>query len=146
MPHPEGDRLHIPHPTWARDNPDTPDLDAENWREVERWAGRLFNVPLPIHWPGAVANHVNVRNGCGEFGAPGTIWKIRYRWDPTLLNSTDATVQWYFDTTLVDTHTLPAGDSPHIERPMWKYMEEGITAIVTDDGGGSGLTAFVYFR
>ena len=39
---PEADRcsLNIPFPSWARDNPDSPDLDYQNWLEVMRWADR----------------------------------------------------------------------------------------------------------
>lgn len=140
MPFSEGSKLHIPF-LEGKD-----EQDRENWKEVERWADRLEAVPLVFHWHGAAADHVGTRNGAGEFGAPGTIWKIRYRWDPTLLNTTAATVEWYLDSTLTDTHTLPIGESPHVEKLNWRYFEEGITAIVTADGGGSGLSAFVYYR
>ena len=39
---PEADRcsLNIPFPSWARDNPNTPELDYQNWLEVMRWADR----------------------------------------------------------------------------------------------------------
>jgi len=141
VPFAEHDKLHVPYPDWSSDP-----RDLENWKEVERWAGRLTNTPLVFHWHGTLSTYVGVRNSVGEFGGPGTIWKIRYRWDPTSLNTTNATIEWYLDTTLIDTHTLPAGKSPHTEITNWRYMEEGITAIATADGGGSGLSAFVYYR
>ena len=39
---PEADRcsLNIPFPSWARDNPNQPDLDYQNWLELMRWADR----------------------------------------------------------------------------------------------------------
>ena len=39
---PEADRcsLNVPFPYWARDNPNQPELDSQNWLEVMRWADR----------------------------------------------------------------------------------------------------------
>lgn len=104
----------------------------------------VTRVPLPVHWPGVVADFVDVRNGPGEFGAPGELYKIRYRWD--VPNTTSATVEWRFDDVVVFTHTLPAGENPYVELPEQAYEEEGIVGIVTADGGGEGLTAFLYYR
>ena len=30
--------LNIPYPAWARDNLNSPELDFENWKELQRWA------------------------------------------------------------------------------------------------------------
>ena len=101
-------------------------------------------VPLIFHWPGTVANHVNVRNGPGEFRSNGTVHMIRYRWDTA--PSSSSTVEWKLDGTTVATHTLPATTNPHIEYPAQLYSQEAIVAIVTTSGtSASGLTAFVYF-
>lgn len=103
-------------------------------------------VPLIFHWPGTTADHVNVRNGPGEFRVDGTIYMIRYRWDTA--PGTAATVKWHYDAAVsaTMTHTLPASTNPHIERPGVAYEQQSIIGIVTAAGGGSGLTAFVYFR
>ena len=47
---PEADRnsLHIPFPSWARDDSDRPELDYENWKELSRWASRLGSSTLGI--------------------------------------------------------------------------------------------------
>ena len=101
-------------------------------------------VPLVFHWPGAVADHVNVRNGPGEFRFGGTIYMIRYRWDTA--PSSSSTIEWKLDGTTVMTHTLPATTNPHLEHSAQAYSQEAIVSIVTASGtGASGLTAFVYF-
>lgn len=125
-------------------------IDAEGRRRVGQLIDRDFEelsltrVPLPFHWPGALADHVNVRNGPGEFGGAGELYKIRYRWDT--VNTAAATVEWRLADVIVFTHTLPAGANPHVELPEKLYAEEAIVAVVTAGGGGKGLTAFVYHR
>lgn len=39
--------LHIPHKSWAMEDPDAPRKDFENWKEVERWARFFHDNCLP---------------------------------------------------------------------------------------------------
>lgn len=43
--------LNIPFPNWARDDPDQPELDAENWKELQRWADRFNREVITIGSP-----------------------------------------------------------------------------------------------
>lgn len=43
--------LRIPFPNWARDDPDSPELDAENWKELQRWADRFNREVIVIGSP-----------------------------------------------------------------------------------------------
>jgi hypothetical protein len=102
--------------------------------------------PLPFHWPGAVADHVDVRNGPGEFGADGLIHMIRYRWD-TPPSASTVTVQWRFDDAIAMTHTLPVSTDPYVVTPDQPYAQQVIVGVITSAGANAvGLTAFVYHR
>lgn len=99
-------------------------------------------TPLVFHWHGEVADHIDVRNGPGEFGRNGALWRIRYRWDTPA--AAGATVEWRLDDVVVFTHTVSSAN-PHIELPGHPYRQESIVAVVTDVAtDGQGLSAFVY--
>lgn len=102
-------------------------------------------VPLVFHWHGTSEDHIDLRNGPGEFRSNGSIYVIRYRWD--VAPAASATVQWQLDGVAAFTHTLTGGQAVHIERPGQAYAQEAIVAIVTAVGtDASGLSAFVYFQ
>lgn len=109
-------------------------------RALENYLSRP--KPLVFHWPGATADHVDVRNEPGWFESDGTIAKIRYAWATAPL--VDATVEWELDGVAAFTHTLTGGAAEHSEFPAVHYRGEAICAIVTSaDSTATGLTAFV---
>ena len=100
--------------------------------------------PLIFHWPGAVADHIDVRNGPGKLSRAGTIRRIEYVWDTA--PATGVTVAWYLDGsgTATWTHNLGTSDE-QTEVLSTAYTDQHIVAVVTAaDATASGLTAWVY--
>lgn len=93
---------------------------------------------LPFHWPGAVADFVNKRNGPGWFPRSGTL-NVVYRFD----TAASVTLQWEVGGAVVATHTVSA-DGPVDFGAA--YAGQDIVATVTSDAGAAGLTAFVFLR
>lgn len=138
------DHLHIPYPSWAKDGQvEDGDLDFENWKELQRWADRFMRGDVLIfHWPGAVADHIDVRNGAGKFFYGGVIKELVYVFD--IAPASGVTVEWELDTVTTWTHALGTTDE-ETQLEDTKYIDQHITGIVTTaDATASGMTVFVY--
>lgn len=141
MPAASKDNLKVPYPNWAKDGGvDGGDRDFENWKELQRWADRfLRGEALIFHWPTAIADHIDVRNGPGKFDYAGPIYEIEYEFD--VEPASGVTVEWYFDddpANPVWTHVV-TGDG--IKNESTQYRDQKIVGIVTvADSTASGMT------
>lgn len=126
-----------------------PRRDTQQLTKIHR-ARQFDERPAAIfHWPGTVADHVDTRVGPWKIHKSGEVYLVEYVWDSANLPASDTTVEWYFDDDASPTwtHTVAAasGDE-HPEDEATTYTDEHIIGIVTADGGGSGLTAYLYLR